>query len=85
MTKLSLATQTTLDAFRSSSHTRKALVTALQAAVDQVVPETELPKLSEFSEWSLYQWAIERHAHNDSIRRKLLAFADELEDSSQPH
>jgi len=52
---------------------------ALRAAADQVVPKSEPPQRSDFSDLSVYQWAVDVHAYDDATRRKILAIAAELE------
>ncbi len=54
------------------------LAAALQAVADQVVPKSEPPQRSDFSDLSVYQWAADVHAYDDATRRKILAIAAEL-------
>ena len=56
-----------------------AVAAALRAAADQVVPVSEPPQRSDFSDLSVYQWAVDVYAYDDATRRKLLAIAAELE------
>jgi len=72
MTDLSPAAQAVLDAFRPTSHTRKALAAALCAAADQAAPE--LPH-SELDDPEILKgiWSERR-----ACRAELLAIATEL-------
>jgi hypothetical protein len=92
MTELSPASQVVLAALLNSPVNSKQvcdgkapqikLAAALRAAADQVVPESEPPQRGDFSDLSVYQWAVDIHAHDEATRSKLLAIAAELE--SQP-
>jgi hypothetical protein len=57
----------------------RQIAAALRAAADQVVPKSEPPQRSDFSDLSVYQWAVDVHAYDDATRRKILAIAAELE------
>jgi hypothetical protein len=72
MTDLSPAAQAVLDAFRSTSHTRKALAATLRAVADQVVPE-EVLKLEDG------ELSLQRFCQRERTRKKILAIATELE------
>jgi hypothetical protein len=87
MTDLSPAAQQVLDAFMDSpvdagnyyATRSRQIAAALRAAADQVVPKSEPPQRSDFSDLSVYQWAVDVHAYDDATRRKILAIAAELE------
>ena len=87
---LSLAAQAVLDAFLNGyackpscnvafEADRNGIAAALRAVADQVVPKSEPPQRSDFSDLSVYQWAADVHAYDDATRRKILAIAAELE------
>jgi hypothetical protein len=75
MTQLSPEAQAVLDAFRPTSHTRKALAAALRVVADQVVPEESEPSEQPFADpndpWPTWY-------ANKKTRRKLLNIATEL-------
>ncbi len=66
----------------TDNHRYYWLAAALRAAADQVVPKSEPPQRSDFSDLSVYQWAVDVHAYDDATRRKILAIAAELETST---
>jgi hypothetical protein len=81
---LSLAAQAVLDAamqyeINPECYSREIAAAALRAAADQVIPKSEPPQRSDFSDLSVYQWAVDVHAYDDATRRKILAIAAELE------
>ena len=83
---LSPAAQAVLDAVmhRMSDgdydfYVRRIAAAALRAATDQVLPVSEAPLRSDFSDLSVYQWAVDIHACEDATRRKFLAIATGLE------
>ena len=51
----------------------------LRTLADQVVPVSDCPQRSDFSNRSIYQWAIDCHTYDESTRHKILAIAAELE------
>ena len=70
MPQLSPAAQAVLDAFNAEArpephHQREAIAAALRAAADQVAPVSEPPQRGEFSDLSVYQWAVDVHAYDD--------------------
>ena len=82
MADLSPAAQAVLDAtvgVRLAAGRRRIAAAALRAAADQVVPVSETPQQSDFSDFSVYQWALEIYAYDDATRCKFLALATELE------
>jgi hypothetical protein len=52
---------------------------AIRAAVDRVVPESEPPQRNDFTDISVFQWAVDCHHQDEATRAKFLAIATELE------
>ena len=86
MTSLSPQAQAVLDAAYAQDHRldHPSLAAALRAAADQVVPDVDPPLRGDFSDRSVYQWAVDCHAHDNATRHKLLAIAAELRGINTP-
>jgi len=56
-----------------------ALAAFTRALADEVVPESALPQRDNFSDRSVWQWAVDCHRHDADTRSQLRAIAAELE------
>ncbi len=87
MTELSPAALKIRDAAEKESdldfrYAPQIAAAAIEALADQIVPAADLPQRSDFSDRSVYQWAVDVHAYDDATRRKILAIAAELRGTS---
>jgi hypothetical protein len=63
--------------FNDENHALAAA--AIRAAADRVTPESELPQRNDFTDRSLFEWAVDCHHQDETTRAKFLGIAAELE------
>jgi hypothetical protein len=58
---------------------KAGLAAAIRAAADRVTPESEPPQRNDFTDGSVFQWAVDCHYQDETTRAKFLAIAAELD------